>query len=159
MSIIVALLLTIDSPMNLCADPDARIPENMRMLESGEPCRSFRKPLPSETPASSLKRYYSKPISSQLKTKISYFYGRLAVDPQSSIYRWLPQTHPEYICVWINSKNRYGGYVGWEMQLFRIEKDGSIESGLHVKDRVAKIVPSTTPEICETLGHDPTLPP
>lgn len=138
-----------------CVDPDASIPENRRMLEQGEPCNKYKV---------APKRYFMKPafyrpVSPSVRSRIMANYSRVAIDPASTIWRWLPQTHPDYICVWVNSKNRMGGYAGWHISLFRIEKDGTIESGVALKDQSQIRGSLLDHSVCEQLGHDPALPP
>lgn len=80
--------------------------------------------------------YWKEPLEKEIKM--------LLIDPNSAIfeYRTKPTKNDEEGVagfVRVNSKNRLGGYTGWNPCLFRVLKNGHVESLIYVDETEPKL--------------------
>lgn len=69
----------------------------------------------------------ARPISFVERKRIMAAFDRLLVDGPSARWRWGKVVRGNVACLWINSKNRMGGYSGWSEYTFNLD-DGTILS-------------------------------
>ncbi len=91
--------------------------EGRMRIADGEPsCEEIAK---RSTPA--------RPISLTERKRIMAAFDRLLVDGPSARWRWGKVVRGNVACLWINSKNRMGGYSGWSEYTFNLD-DGTVSS-------------------------------
>lgn len=146
------LVLAASSPERVCADPDEFIPANRRALLGGEPCKRYVEKT-RDGPAAAQGR--SKvPVSKARQQAVRTYFGAALVDAPSARWRWPNQERDrDFYCVWINAKNRMGGYTGWEIHAvqFRDGKPGALTITLENMGNGDR-------SKCDELGYDTSGP-
>ena len=79
-----------------------------------------------------------RPISPAEKRRIIAAFDTLLVDSPSARWRWGKVFRGNVACVWINSKNRMGGYSGWSEYTFDLQT-GEVSSSEELEALLARL--------------------
>jgi hypothetical protein len=63
------------------------------------------------------------PLPENYQALVMAYASRTLIDPESARYEFfqpVPKTHGWFGQVWVNAKNRFGGYVGKRLHVWRI---------------------------------------
>lgn len=139
-------MLTIFAPLMLlaqaadCPDPDTAI--GRKRLRAGEAsCEQ-------QAENAAKEKIPARPITAAEQRRIIVHFDNILVDGPSARWRWgdVKRGHVASFCV--NSKNRMGGYAGWQRYTFDLET-GEESSFEELEALLARLYPEGPPEPVE----------
>jgi hypothetical protein len=133
--LVISLWLTVSigftAPSNASADascPTESTLEGRMRIADGEPsCAELAK-----------RAIPARQISPSEKKRIMAAFDTLLVDSPSARWRWGKVIRGNVACLWVNSRNRMGGYSGWSEYTFDLES-GDISSSEELDALLARL--------------------
>jgi hypothetical protein len=139
--------------------PDMKTLEGRILFEEGKTCPKWiaednARKKAQKAQDENLAGVIGKPLSPKAEQQIKSLFFRILIDGSSAQYLFPLVSDEKVYCGFVNSKNRYGGYVGWSRFYADFDYDGSIKN-VEILDNEEPNVATTF--ACDARGY-PTSP-